>query len=49
LVLYTPAYVLLYRYLSDIVRLRSLYDIYRHKLLWTRPERYGAMPEKMRS
>lgn len=49
LVLYAPAYVLLYRYLSDIVRMRSLYDIYRGKLRWTRPERYGALPDKIRS
>jgi len=49
LVLYTPAYVLLYRYLSDIVRLRSLYHIYRGKLGWSRPDRYGALPDKIRS
>jgi len=49
LVLYTPAYVLLYRYLSDIVRMRSLYNIYRGKLGWTRPERYGALPQKIGS
>jgi len=49
LVLYTPAYVLLYRYLSDIVRMRSLYDIYRGKLGWSRPDRYGALPDKIRS
>jgi len=49
LALYTPVYVILYRYLSDIVRMRSLYDIYRGKLGWTRPERYGELPQKIRS
>lgn len=47
LVLYTPIYVLVYRYLTDIVRMKCAWDIYRGKLGWTRAKRYGGLAQKI--
>jgi poly-beta-1,6 N-acetyl-D-glucosamine synthase len=47
LVLYTPIYVLVYRYLTDIVRIRCFWEIYRGKLGWTRAKRYGGLAQKI--
>lgn len=48
LILYTPIYVLVYRYLSDIVRMKCYWDLYRGKLGWTRARRYGDLSAKIK-
>lgn len=48
LILYTPIYVLVYRYLSDIVRMKCYWDMFRGKLGWARTGRYGGLVGKIK-
>jgi len=48
LILYVPAYALLYRYLLDIFRLATYVEMYRKKIGWTRADRYGALRKKIK-
>jgi len=48
LILYTPFYVFFYRFLADIVRLRSYAEVLMGRAGWHRTGRYGGLPEKVR-
>lgn len=48
LILYTPAYALLYRYLLDLIRVKAYWDVCRGKIGWTRSSRYGELTERVR-
>ncbi|MHA2033326.1 MAG: glycosyltransferase family 2 protein [Candidatus Kariarchaeaceae archaeon] len=48
LILYIPLYVLFYRYLIGIIRIRSIWDLYRKRLSWDRGQRYGNLTEKVK-
>ncbi|HUK28634.1 MAG TPA: glycosyltransferase [Candidatus Acidoferrales bacterium] len=49
LVAYSPAFVLGYRQLLDIIRLYAFYMLSRGRLSWSRANRYGTMQEKVKS
>jgi cellulose synthase/poly-beta-1,6-N-acetylglucosamine synthase-like glycosyltransferase len=49
LVAYSPAFVLGYRQLLDIIRLYAFYELMRGRLRWTRADRYGGIQEKGRT
>ena len=49
LVAYSPAFVLGYRQLLDLIRLYSFYVLMKGSLSWTRAERYGGTQEKVKS
>lgn len=48
LVLYTPIYAFVYRYILDVIRLRAYLDVYRGRMGWTRVQRYGELSDKIR-
>ncbi len=47
LMLYIPIYALLYRYLLDIMRVVTYWEMYRKKIGWTRAKRYGDIGKKI--
>jgi len=48
LVLYTPIYAFVYRYILDVIRMKAYLDVFRHKMTWTRVERRGDLSGKIR-
>jgi cellulose synthase/poly-beta-1,6-N-acetylglucosamine synthase-like glycosyltransferase len=48
LVLYTPIYAFVYRYILDVIRLKAYLDVYRGKIGWTRVQRYGDLSGRIR-
>jgi cellulose synthase/poly-beta-1,6-N-acetylglucosamine synthase-like glycosyltransferase len=48
LVLLTPAYTFVYRYILDAVRVKAYLDVYRRRIGWTRPTRHGELTTRMR-
>lgn len=48
LILHTPAYSFFYRYFLDLIRIKAYWDVYRKKIGWTRPSRYGELTERIR-
>jgi len=47
-VLYTPIYAFVYRYILDVIRMKAYLDVFRGKVRWTRVERYGGLSGKIR-
>ncbi len=48
LILYTPIYAFIYRYILDVIRLKAYLDVYRGKMGWTRVQRYGDLSGRIR-
>jgi cellulose synthase/poly-beta-1,6-N-acetylglucosamine synthase-like glycosyltransferase len=48
LILHTPMYAFIYRYLLDAIRVKAYWDVYRKKIGWTRPSRHGELTERVR-
>lgn len=48
LVLYTPVYAFVYRYVLDIIRFKAYLDVFRGKIGWARVQRYGDLSGKIR-
>jgi len=49
LIFYVPAYVLVYRYMLDIVRMKVFWDVLTGRTKWSRTGRYGDLQKKVRS
>jgi len=47
LLLYIPAYTLVYRYLLDVYRLLAYWDLFTGKMNWSRARRYGGLDRKI--
>ena len=47
LIALTPIYVLFYRYLIDLVRMKCYWDVFTGKLKWTKSDRYGGLDKKI--
>lgn len=43
----TIPYVIFYRYLVDIARFQAFYAAFKHRVGWTRAERYGGLEKKI--
>jgi len=47
LLLYVPLYTLVYRYILDIFRIITYWDLYRGQARWSRADRYGKLEDKI--
>jgi len=48
LILLTPAYAFVYRYVLDLIRVKSYLDVFRKRIGWTRPTRHGELTTRVR-
>jgi len=48
LILQTPIYAFVYRYLLDLIRVKAYWDVYRKRIGWTRPSRHGKLTDRVR-
>jgi poly-beta-1,6 N-acetyl-D-glucosamine synthase len=47
LLLYVPFYTLVYRYVLDVFRMATYWDLFRGRMGWERSDRYGRLAEKI--